>query len=115
MGMNEDVEISDIDIGDVDKQWMITPTEIYITRIGLLIVLSMMRLALRHPNIPDTIKSIGKGIGLDILNHLINEGIEMPDNVYQAYIKTFTIEEKGDESDVKQRNETNAEEHGRRD
>lgn len=79
-----------------DPVWLENTIFCHIDRLSLLSILCLMELALRHPNVPDTMLIAGKSIGKQLLSRLILDGLEAPEDVLKSLCKTFDFDPEED-------------------
>lgn len=71
------------------RHWWEEEIEITINRLGIMTLLGMMDLALRHPQVPATTSDAGKQIGRQVLEKLLADGLELPDAIKNSYKKNL--------------------------
>ncbi len=74
-----------------DESWYTKVITLEISRISLLAIVGNIELALRHPDIPKATKEETRKLGLSLAMGLIEDGIILPDDVMEAWYKTFGI------------------------
>lgn len=83
-------------IEKMPREWWTEEMDLTIDRLGLMTLLGMMDLALRHPQLPETTSNNGKEIGRRILERMLDDGLELHEAVEAAYRKTFDMNDRGD-------------------
>jgi len=75
-----------------NQEWFEETIEIQISRLGLIHVIGVMELGLRHPVFPNHLKPSCEKIGRSMVTRLIDDGLEIPLDTLQCWRKTFKIE-----------------------
>jgi len=78
-------------IKNMPRDWWEDEVDLTVNRMCLMTLLGMMDLALRHPQIPETISDNGKQIGRQIFERMLEDGLELPEPIEAVYRKTFDM------------------------
>ena len=79
-------------IENMSRDWWTEEIDLSMSRLGLMTLLGLVDLALRHPHIPASTIVNGKQIGRQILDKMFEDGLELPESVKAVYLKTFAEE-----------------------
>lgn len=88
-------------IENMPRDWWTEEIDLTIDRLGLMTLLGILDLALRHPKMPETTLNNGKQIGRQILTRMLEDGLKLPEDVEAVYRETFdmVMQEALDEKD----------------
>ncbi|MBA7494472.1 hypothetical protein ES702_05048 [subsurface metagenome] len=75
-----------------DEAFLLEMIDLHIDRMDLFVIMGFVELALRHPKVSENLKRLGRGIGGQILFRLLGDGLRLPDEVKEAFFKTFEME-----------------------
>lgn len=77
--------------GTNDESWYTEVITLEISRLSLLTIVGHLELSLRHPLMPKNTRDETRKLGLSLAMGLIENGILLPQNVLESWVKTFGI------------------------
>ena len=76
-----------------DDRWLLTKVDLETDRITLLVMVSLMEVALKYPDLPKSVVRIGREFGGLIITELLRCDLMASDDVVKQWKETFYVKE----------------------